>query len=99
MVQRELRELANITGIENKEGATNLPNDKFGRLARDDLAKRISLAVIRQHKESGDESNLSAEGTGRITDATYDVNTHQQDSVSGKNDLAFMCQRTQTMLS
>ena len=43
MVKRDLQALADITGIENHEEATNLHEDEFGHLAREDLVERVFL--------------------------------------------------------
>ncbi|CDF39472.1 WD40-repeat containing protein [Chondrus crispus] len=60
MVKRELQELADITGIENDEKATNRLEDEFSHLARKQLVERVFLAVKKKCEEHS--SDVVTEG-------------------------------------
>ncbi|CDF37667.1 WD40-repeat containing protein [Chondrus crispus] len=70
LVKRELQELADITGIENDEEATNDLEDEFGHLARENLVKRVSRWVKKKSEEdSSDEVREVLNASG----CTYDL--------------------------
>ncbi|CDF37277.1 WD40-repeat containing protein [Chondrus crispus] len=90
MVKRELKELADITGIENDVRATNLPGDKFGHLAREHLVEQVFLEVKKLGEE--DSSDVVTEGVhgpleeeAKRSDAIGDAR-HQMRTTSAEKD-------------
>ncbi|CDF40019.1 WD40-repeat containing protein, partial [Chondrus crispus] len=89
MVKRELQELADITGIENDEEATNLPEDSFGHLARRELVERVFLAVKKKCEDNS--SDVVTEGVhgpleeeAKRSDASGDAR-HQMRTTSAED--------------